>query len=297
MRLNLQLQTVSSCNATCVFCPYVTSWHRHHPGLMSDATFARVLEELRPRAFKLVCPYLMNEPLNDPRLVERIEALVTTLDYEELQLATNGSRLDGPRADALIACLERRPHDLWISFHGTNAQNYQEIMGLDFATSLSRVCDFLVKADGRLKVTLRGAGSPRIRADALPTWFSKEEYHAFWQGHFARLGLQRWPTIDYFSYHDRADNLQGLSFGFRRASLEGFSCVRTSEWLHIDYTGQLVLCCADYHREQLLGDLSRHPLDELLVGPQRRAVVDQLEGRVPSPPDFICKRCHWGTAE
>jgi hypothetical protein len=136
--LNVQVQTISRCNARCVMCPYPTSWHATHPGRMSDECFERVVDLLDGMPLGRVCLYLENEPFLDPALIERLDIVKTRLRFEQIELSTNVSALTEAKAAALIERLADVPHELWISWHGTTAETYEAVMGLDFEKSLAR---------------------------------------------------------------------------------------------------------------------------------------------------------------
>src|SRR5262245_33324273 len=73
----VQIQTHSRCNADCVFCPWIESEHNTvNRGEMTNGTWQLVLDRLMPFADGInrgkVCPYLMNEPLIDRGIFEKI---------------------------------------------------------------------------------------------------------------------------------------------------------------------------------------------------------------------------------
>ena len=76
-----------------------------------------------------------------------------------------------------------------------------------------------------------------------------------------------------------------------RPDLRGFQCSRLKNWLHFLYTGELTICCMDYHREEVFGDVTQTSLLEIFEGPIFNNLKDRVEGRVFSADDFICKRC------
>jgi len=66
--IGLQIQTISSCNSRCIICPHAMSWTRKRLGVMTDELFDKVIKEISVIKFKKICPYLMNEPLTDPKI-------------------------------------------------------------------------------------------------------------------------------------------------------------------------------------------------------------------------------------
>ena len=49
-----------------------------------------------------------------------------------------------------------------------------------------------------------------------------------------------------------------------RSDLRGFTCLRINNWLHFLYTGELAICCIDYHREEIFGDIRIQLIDDIL---------------------------------
>lgn len=295
MGLNIQLQTTSLCNGKCIICPYLDSWHKAHPGIMSDAVFERILAELAPRELGKICVYFENEPLADPKLLQRIARLQEALRFEHLEISTNAMLLDRDRANALADLLEGTDHSLWISFHGVDKRTYEGIMGLPFERVLANVSSLLTLAEARgLRVTIRGSGMPRDPALAHDFCFSEQQFLDFWNTTLDGLGLVSRPRLNFFSYHDRCGSNRRNELRLRvipRPDLTGLRCPRVEGWLHFLYTGELSLCCMDYHREQVFGDIRTQSLAEILDSEPYRAVRDMSYGLRPSPPDFICKRC------
>ncbi len=120
----IQIQTHSRCNATCLFCPYPESWHGNHHGVMSDQLFSKILADLAPFEASIsrgmIAPYLMQEPLLDPKIFDRIEQIYRHFPKTMVQVSTNGSALSDARTDSLIEALAGRKHHIWVSHHGIN---------------------------------------------------------------------------------------------------------------------------------------------------------------------------------
>lgn len=294
-RVNIQIQTTSICNGRCTICPYPDSWHKAHPGVMGEALFNRVLDELAPLRLAKVCPYLENEPLMDPLIFERIGAIKRRLTFDRLEVSTNALALDEDKARRLGSLLADVPHEIWVSFHGVDARTHDGIMGLGFERCLANVVGLLKLSDRLpLRVIIRGAGLPQSQELATGFAFTEEEYIRFWEGQLALHGIRKRPGINFIKYHDRAGTIRRNGVRLPRPArpdLTGFRCPRVGEWLHILYTGELIICCMDYHREEVFGDLSRDSLESILSGPVYANLRDRVEGRAPSSETFICKRC------
>lgn len=293
--LNVQVQTISTCNATCVFCPYPESWHEANPGKMSEELYRSIIDQLSRYKIGKFCPYLENEPLLDPKLFERVEYAASKLDFEVVEVSTNASVLNAKMLDNVVRVFPRLRNEIRVSFHGIDAGTFRAVMGLDFQRCLDNTLALIEKAqDHDLDIMIRGAGVARIESDRKPSWFTREEYFRFWREEFRKRGFKRLPKLQFFSYHDRAGEIDRNEINFQkviRPDLRGFYCTRFDQWAHFLYTGEMILCCMDYHRKTVLGSMASQSLDEILASDKFRDFARQYLGLTPSPGNFICKRC------
>lgn len=295
VRYNVQIQTTSTCNARCIMCPYVGSWHDKNPGRMEQAVFDRIIDELKEYKLDKVCPYLQNDPFTDPDIFERMERIRNDLDFTCLEVSTNAMAMTPARADRLVEILKDVPHDIWLSFHGIDRTSHETISGLKYDRCLSHILHLLKRAqETDLTIAIVGAGEPKDSRLAHEYNFSREQYEAFWADIFDREHIVKQPRIVHFRYHDRAGTISHTDIRLDavvRPDLTGFTCPRAENWLHFLYTGELALCCMDYHREQVFADITRQSLDSILEGPELAYLKSMICGEVDSPDDFICKRC------
>jgi MoaA/NifB/PqqE/SkfB family radical SAM enzyme len=299
---NVQIQTQSRCNADCIFCPYSESWHAANPGKMTDELFAKVLDELRPFSLGInrgkFCPYLMQEPLLDPKIFDRVQQIYAAFPHTTVEIATNGSVLNEKIADNLLTVLAGRPHEIRISHHGVDQESMDRIMRLDHSRSVKNVLGLIRKSEGRLRICVQGAGNARVGQIA---YFSKEEYYQFWHEQLKNAGLEDAPIdIRFFTFHDRAGTIRRTdraakenNFRIQRQIDENhpFYCNRVDRWIHVMYDGTIRLCCMDYHAEIELPSLAQMSLMEYFRSEAYREVSEKVCGKRTSPPDFICKRC------
>jgi MoaA/NifB/PqqE/SkfB family radical SAM enzyme len=288
----LQIQTTSVCNGKCLMCPYLGSWFDKNPGIMPESTFDMILDQVQSIKFDRICPYLMNEPLADPKIFERIEKVKRMKNFNYIQISTNAYLLDEKRSNELISCLHKTKNEIWISFHGISKTSYKHIMGIDFDKVMNNIHSFLENASDKLNICIRGTGQPFIAKNDSTGWFTKNDYLNFWDNKFKEWKLKKRPKVYFFEYNDRAGNVRrDLSFNTARKSLKGFSCHRIDKWLHFAYTGELVLCCNDYNKQYVLGDIMKQTLTQILNSNKWKYTKDMIEGRIESPEDFICKSC------
>jgi len=62
--------------------------------------------------------------------------------------------------------------------------------------------------------------------------------------------------------------------------------------LHICTNGDVVLCCQDWKKETLCGNIYRYgSIKEFIKNRQYNYIMQQAEGKIKSDCNFICKRC------
>lgn len=293
--MNVQIQTTSACNGACIICPYPDSWHRKNPGVMSAAVFQRILEQLQSIYLEKICLYLENEPLLDPYIFMRLGDLKKSLSFTSLEFSTNAMVLDREKAERLGKLLADVKHEIWVSFHGIDRRTHEGIMGLNYDRCLTNIVYLLKLADELpLRIIIRGAGMAQNSSLNHQYVFTEDEYIRFWERQLDIHGVNRRPGINFFYYHDRAGTIRRNHIRLAqpvRPDLTGFTCPRLDEWLHFLYNGELIICCMDYHREVILGDITTQELSDILRSPRYALLQDQAQGRSPTTPNFICKRC------
>ena len=99
----LMVQTTTRCNAACIFCPYPVVSKEIPRREMSFTLFRKLMNECsrHPRLGGIML-YLMNEPLTDPQLVDRIDYAKQRNPETPIIICTNGCNLDRVTVDGLL---------------------------------------------------------------------------------------------------------------------------------------------------------------------------------------------------
>ncbi|MDL2307142.1 SPASM domain-containing protein [Desulfovibrio sp. OttesenSCG-928-C06] len=262
---------------------------------MTDNVFADIITQLTEYKIDKICPYLENEPLADPQIFERIRHIRKSLPNSLIEVSTNALALSEPNQLRLIEELADGEHEIWISFHGIDKYTYEGVMGLPFEKCLNNIAGLLKKAEELpLRIKIRGAGYGRHASLKHPYSFSANEFTQFWRDVFQQQNITKTHDVAFFTYHDRAGSISRNNIRMPeivRPDLQNFQCSRIPGWLHFLYTGELILCCMDYQRETVYGDIRESKLNDILSSENFRNLYAKVTGRQESPNDFICKRC------
>lgn len=289
--IDVQIQTISNCNAKCVFCPYPYSWFKENPGKMTDELFEKIISNLEKIHVDRIFLYLMNEPLLDKKIFDRIEIVKKRLKYRWIGISTNASLLTEENTDKLIKAFKDTPHDLWVSFHGTNKENFEYNTGLNFEKCLFNVLGLIAQGND-LKIRIHGVGN--TFEGNVSKNFSNDEYQGFWKEMITELEERHQRAfnnykIHCFEYCNRGGNVKGMNNHIK--PLKDLACVRMYNWIHIIYTGEVILCCNDYNKEIVIGNVNNQSIEEILNCTDLKKYRQVLKGNVLPNDNFLCKRC------
>ncbi|MDD4951143.1 MAG: SPASM domain-containing protein [Desulfovibrionaceae bacterium] len=244
----VQIQTTSLCNARCLFCGYVDS-HKDLPqGRMDEALFRKIIDECGRHPVGRISPYLMNEPLLDKDLPERIayinsrKSLVT-----KTKINSNGSLLTPEMSEGLVDAGLRH---LWISVQGYSDESYKKSMGLDLGRTLENIDRFLdIRERKRAKL-------PKLTVTTLRTSIVEHELdyaRKYWADRGVRFKIH---NLD----NRAGKDLSGL--GVKKPKLRR-DCDLFLKQAYILYNGDMVICCHDWRRSVVLGNLAESGLKDI----------------------------------
>ena len=276
---NLQIQTVTGCNADCLFCPYGSTHADQPKGRMEDDLFDQILQETAGHNVRRVSPYLMNEPLLDPDLCRRIRLINRTVPHCRVVLTTNGHYLTEKLSEEILD-LEGGLHEIYVSVQGVDADAYARTMrgNMDLDRTMVNVMRFV--EDQRRRRMER----PKLWVTMVDTkLIDVHRAVAFWRS----IGV----ASKYTTLENRGGNIDQADSLSRHGSMSFYDdCPRPFRQGYILFNGDMVLCCADYSRAQVLGNITRSSVHEVWNGPVareiRRKYIDRERRLLP-----LCAGC------
>lgn len=294
----VQIQTISTCNAKCIICPHKDSWFQENSGRMSDKLFMKIISELHKIEENLntgkICPYLMNEPFTDSKIIERIKILREEFPNVLIEVSTNAELMTPEKSRRLIDILADSPHDIWISRHGISPEDIEVNMKIDGVKSLENIIYLLKEADGRMNIAIKGFV---YSFDEKIILVKPRQFVRYWNRILKENNINlNGIRINALSFHDRAGNVKIVSWEkpkiIRHIGRKSrFYCPRVDQWLHILWNGDVILCCNDYAHETKFGNIEEQSLEEIFNGKEYKAIYDKVIGNVDTEEDFICNRC------
>ena len=243
--MNIQIQTTTRCNARCVLCPYTGSWFQHNPQNMTDLVFSEIIQKLKKiKKIERICPYLMNDPFMDKRIVNRLSIIQKELVFGYLEISTNAEALTDKIIGELADILPRTPYRFIVSVQGASFSQHQKLMSVN----TDRVWDNIQKLDEVLDITIQGCGVPECKQETNNNYYNQVQFVNYIK---KNLYTGSSAGIRFFPYNDRGGQIKD-SLQYNRNK---DNCSRLWNWLHLCYDGQITLCCNDYNRQYLFGNI------------------------------------------
>ena len=275
---HVQIQTVTGCNARCIFCPNGKT-RRHVPlgRRMDEDLFRRTVDQCVELGVRRYSVYLMNEPLLDRDLPGRIAYITARIRKPQyVKVTSHGGLLTGRMARGL---LDSGLKKLKVSIQSLDPATYRRIMGLKLERTLANIDRFL---------ELRERGGYRlprleiVMVDSAHTHHEIARARRYWQDRGIRLFIE--PV------ENRADQQDIRETAVGAAGLQPYTwCRRLTEQIYVLCDGRMLQCCADWEQRSVLGDLTTESLADIWYGPcytdlRRRFAAGDVRG-------MICQDC------
>jgi len=280
--LYLSLETCTSCNHRCPFCP--VSVDPRDREVMSQELFESILDQVVAEAGNGINVFLSNynEPTIDPFFEERCLALFAR--RLDTSILTNASHLTPERAARLEAA--GRFRYVGINLPTLDPERYHQMHGTrDLARVLANI-DAL-KAHSLAQET------------AIVVLGNEDEAHrediAQIRERFGPLGWDIKP----FRIRSRPASGTFVPEPPPKKKLKGCELMgsRPFEHLHITATAKAVLCCQDYYEKLTVGDLKTQTVAEVLGGDVMARLRRWSYGVEEAPSDFLCRVCEFALGE
>ncbi len=273
----IQIQTIAACNANCIFCPHGKTKNPLPKGRMDWDLYKKIIDECTKYRMWRISPYLMNEPLMDPEIGERIRYISSKKRFPTYtKINTNASLLTEEVARDLI---DSGLDILTCSVHGIVKEKYEQTMvGLSLEKVLYNIDRFL-----ELKKKMRKK-KPELRVTMVRTKLIEpdvDKIREYWRKRGVRVSIR--PMSNRV-------NPKVARLNINARPLEPFDwCVRMMQQAYVNVRGELLLCCNDWEQTTILGDLRYQSLyeawnSEKYMDVRRRFLAGKWKG-------LLCAAC------
>jgi MoaA/NifB/PqqE/SkfB family radical SAM enzyme len=280
--LFLSLETCTSCNHRCPFCP--VSVDPRERQVMSQELFESIVDQVVEAGGKGVVVFLSNynEPTIDPLFEERCEALFAR--GLPVSLLTNASHFGPERAARLEA--KGRFRYIGVNLPTLDPERYRKLHGTrDLARVLANIDAMRARVLAEeTAIVVLGDNDDAHRNDVAEIR--------------ARFGPKGWQVRP-FRIRSRPASGTFVPEPPARKKLKGCELMgsRPFEHLHVTATAKAVFCCQDYYERLTIGDLNTQSVAEVLGGDAMARLRRWTYGVEDAPADFLCRRCEFALGE
>jgi len=280
--LFLSLETCTSCNHRCPFCP--VSVDPREREVMSQELFESIVDQCIAVAGRGFVVFLSNynEPTVDPLFEQRCLALFAR--KLPVSILTNASHFTPELAQRLER--EGRFRYIGINLPTLDPERYETMHG---TRDLARV---LANIDGMRAPSLS-------EESAIVVLGHEDEAHRRdTEAIRQRFEPKGWEVRP-FKIRSRPASGTFVPEPPAKKILRGCELMgsRPFEHLHVTATAKAVLCCQDYYERLTVGDLKSQSVAELLGGDAMARLRRWTYGVEEAPEDFLCRRCEFAIGE
>lgn len=267
--LHLDVESTNACNLRCVMC--TRNFMAEKIGNVKWGLFKKVIDEASNYKLPSLKLNFRGEPLLHPDLFKMVK-YAKDKGILEVQFNTNGLTLSEKKSEELIkAGLDR----IIFSVDGATKKTYEMIRtGSNFDTVVENIKRFIEIRNGR------GLKRPSVRVQMVKMEENKHEVERF---------IKMW--IDVANRVAVTICREPYIKGKRSVKkLEHFPCHQLWQRLVMWWTGEVFMCCGDWHGEYPLGDARKDSLYELWHCNKYNFVRKlHSSGKLEELP--ICARC------
>ena len=276
--LFLSLETCTSCNHRCPFCP--VSVDPREREVMSQELFESIVDQCVAAAGPGFVVFLSNynEPTVDPLFEVRCRALFAR--GLPVSILTNASHFTPDRAQRLERAGKFRY--IGINLPTLDPERYLKLHG---TRDLERVLDNI---DAMRAKKLADETAIVVLGD------EDEAHRKDTDAIRARFEPRGWDVRP-FKIRSRPASGTFVPEPPAKKTLRGCELMgsRPFEHLHVTATAKAVLCCQDYYERLTVGDLKTQSVADLLGGDAMARLRRWTYGVDDAPEDFLCRRCEF----
>lgn len=254
---SIQIQTINTCNSKCIMCPYEETFSRMEK--MSDHLFIKIVDDIKEGISAdlisgglFLSPFFQNEPFLDKTIFDKIEYIREKIPNAFIRIFSNGLMLD----KHIDKILKMKIDSFILSLYGYDVETFNYTTRLNIN---NKQYNNIIRAYNHL---LEKAN------------FKVEEGGAWIDGR-----MRGFSSRGGFFTNNKVIHKEVRGCKWNRDS-----------WLNILSDGVIPICCMDWRREVIIGDVSKKSISEIILSKNRKNIVEKINGH-KSEENFICKRC------
>ncbi len=263
------------CNARCIICPYTKLQKKIPQGIMSWELYTKIIDDyqhlMEKYTFQGKLTYCQ---MGEPFILKDISKWVKYAIERNIEVYfnTNASLLTPSVVNSLI---EAGYNGLFnISFFGISKEIYEDIMGLSYDNTINNIV-YLLKNYPRKKILINAVNYkwPKGEKQKVLKYWGERDISVTISKPLSRSGLMR--------------NIKNPP----KKRIAGCGTERVLFEMVISINGDVLLCCHDMARENILGNLRESTIYEIWNGKKFQNIITAIYSGNSLSPNFICRRC------
>ncbi|MGA3113152.1 MAG: radical SAM/SPASM domain-containing protein [Syntrophobacteraceae bacterium] len=267
--LVVYLEPSGYCNLKCGFCPHGVAGSALKKDIMSLELFKKLMDDLSafPERVKLLRVCGNGDPLMNKALLPMLEHAHERRVVQRVELLTNGALLTPDLVRNLPRFLDR----IVFSIEGLNSEDYQRICGttIDFEKLLDNLNELYAWRNGCVVHI-------KIHHKAVPTADKEKQFLTLFGDRCDQIFIEKlvpmWPQLDL------AYSSNEFRWGDSRV-IKRQVCAQIFKGVQVQADGEVVPCCVDWKRVNMLGNIGNEPLIAIWNGAKlRKLQTEHLSG-------------------
>jgi len=240
---SILIETCNLCQGSCLFCPYFKIRKGQKKELLEYKIIKKLINEMTDYYVERLTLFNNNEPLLDDRIYKIIKFAHKVLPKVEITLSTNGRCLT---KDKIYQLYKTGLTTLYISIPTLDPIFYNKIMGYEIIKILQVLDDI---NDSNILDMIK-------IAVPITKYFKEEEFNNYFNKKNIRI----------CSWHAEYKENWGIDEAIK--PIVDFNqyigpCDRPMDQAVILFNGNMVICCRDWHEQNVIGNIKDNTIYEL----------------------------------
>lgn len=266
----MEIETSTVCNWRCEYCPVKSDTREKK--FIEFKLFEQLIQKAREyKCIKEIGIHSFNEPSLDPNF-HRYSDMIFDSGFKFL-IFTNGSMLDEKNIKNLSRFKERLT--IVFNFPSISKDKFNKMTG---SNSYERSCE-------ALRLSFLYGITTHINVQGIGADRENE----------ARKVFAAFPKAKMISYDssDRGGAVKNKKYlnhiDLTDDRMRG--CYTLTRSIYVTVDGHLDMCCNDYGKKYLIGDIRSSTIDEALSGESACEARKKVWGALPAEKSFLCRSC------
>lgn len=251
---SILIETSNKCQGLCKFCPYSKIRKNDGLELMDEKVFYYLIDEISKHRPKRITLFNNNEPLLDKRIFKFIEYVYENNKDTEITLSTNGIILT---KEILNKLHDSHLTTLYVSIPTIDEEKYEYLMGVK-PFKLFKLLESI--DDNSMKKMIRIA-VPETK------YYDKESMKA----KFGDYLICSWP-LEYKGSWQMKEEFEKFSLNMQYAG----PCDRPLDQAVISSNGDVIICCRDWSRENVVGNINYDSLYNIWKSDKMKKIQNEI---------------------